>query len=1001
LSNESVADPLSASEFPYVDQDTALANQYVTAWTMNQIQLPSGGLIDVKYESDDYAYVQNLRAGQMFKIVGNYDGSGGHLYAYGSDVPISTGSNQNYGILFQLQPGYGKNIADYFSGIDNLYFKSFAHIVQALPNSYEYVSGYVPTSGTTYGTVIIGTDTLGYLQLNPVSLNSTAGTIFNPMALSNIQFGRLYLSQQVWDQSPPIAEGSGFLVGTADALANSGFIKNISDAIKGPNKALWDKGVGQYIVSGKSWIRLNNPNMHKLGGGARVKMIATVDQWKNMTANAETTFDYGQQYNYTLPDGTSSGVASYEPMIGNDENPWRQPIFYDQVNSLIPNDKFFMETPLGETFFPSPSVTYSRITVSNIRRQGVHRHATGNVVHEFYTTKDFPTITMNTGPTQQHDKSDPFSLTSLFYIETRDYMTATEGYYVELNDMNGKEKGQSVYQEDQTTPITSVQYLYKQQPYLNGSFQLVNDAVAIDPQGNVSNANLGTFYDMVADMRQESASQVSVSPMINLDGFVWPFPPFFLNIPMILPNIADDETQFRSGTTTKVVQRFGLLDKVIAQDLGSTVETDNLAYDGETGNVLLTRTTTDYNDTVYSFMYPAHWFYDGMGPAYKNTGLSIGGLSFNGSGQVSLGNASTYYTLGDEVEVITGSSYTYGWVTNVTPTTFTVLQKSGAPMTGSNSIVKVIRSGRRNMANLPIMKVTCMKNPISTFKSNIFSNVLQASADEFTSLSRTFCDCYGNTKANDKPATTNPFVLGLEGNWRKLRSLLYLTSRTQSNYNKNTDIRKDGQFSSFAPYYSYNAGWKLTEQNWTFTQQVTEFSPYGPELEDQDALGRYSSAEFGYLQSLPTGVAANASYNEIGFDGFEDHDFSPCADNHFKFQTDNITSFIDNSQFHTGFNSLRIKANNTVTMDKAIAPCNKNECNVALVVATPRGATTITVTNGMDPVNFQWNVLQGNPQVTYVTADEISVTGNGTPWQVQLIVTDGMGCKVTQVISGK
>jgi hypothetical protein len=118
------------------------------------------------------------------------------------------------------------------------------------------------------------------------------------------------------------------------------------------NGSLYLQSKGTNFVVGKSWIRLNNPNFKKLGGGARVKDVLMNDNWNVMTANVEKGFDYGQQYSYTLADGvTSSGVASYEPQLGGDENPWRQPVFYDTQKLLVPDDKHYVEQPFGESFF--------------------------------------------------------------------------------------------------------------------------------------------------------------------------------------------------------------------------------------------------------------------------------------------------------------------------------------------------------------------------------------------------------------------------------------------------------------------------------------------------------------------------------------------------------------------------------------------------------------------------------------------------------------------------
>src|SRR5579859_593859 len=101
------ANPLSNGEYPYSLQDSTLAATNVGAWTLDSIQLPSGGRIKVNYESDDYAYVQNRRATLMCGIAGIGIDSSGHygnrLYNFlGSDglyiyvkVPYSVASRQD------------------------------------------------------------------------------------------------------------------------------------------------------------------------------------------------------------------------------------------------------------------------------------------------------------------------------------------------------------------------------------------------------------------------------------------------------------------------------------------------------------------------------------------------------------------------------------------------------------------------------------------------------------------------------------------------------------------------------------------------------------------------------------------------------------------------------------------------------------------------------------------------------------------------------------------
>ncbi len=61
---------LATHDDPYVKQDKSTADQYMQAWTLTQIQLPSGGKIQLEYESDDYAFVQDKDAMQMFPVIG-------------------------------------------------------------------------------------------------------------------------------------------------------------------------------------------------------------------------------------------------------------------------------------------------------------------------------------------------------------------------------------------------------------------------------------------------------------------------------------------------------------------------------------------------------------------------------------------------------------------------------------------------------------------------------------------------------------------------------------------------------------------------------------------------------------------------------------------------------------------------------------------------------------------------------------------------------------------
>jgi len=268
--------------------------------------------------------------------------------------------------------------------------------------------------------------------------------------------------------------------------------------------------------------------------------------------------------------------------------------------------------------------------------------------------------------------------------------------------------------------------------------------------------------------------------------------------------------------------------------------------------------------------------------------------------------------------------------------------------------------------------LTSLSNPLINLQSNTYENVLQAQAIEYTNSWKTFCDCFGSSAV---APTTNPFILGTKGMYKNKKSYLHLAGRTQSNYNNNTNVRTDGVFTSYTPFYKLNAGnWEIDDRNWTYTSEVTEFSPFGAELENKDALGRYSAATFGYNQTFPTAVAANSKYRNLGFDNFEDYDFSPCADNHFKFR--NYQSNISDVISHTGNKSIRVTSAVPVNMIKQLVPCKDSSlaCNLQVTTSFFNPATNqfcISVTGGAAPYIFDWTSQSCDIAV------KISDSGNG------------------------
>ncbi|MBL4705796.1 MAG: hypothetical protein JKY54_14820, partial [Flavobacteriales bacterium] len=303
----------------------------------------------------------------------------------------------------------------------------------------------------------------------------------------------------------------------------------------------------------------------------------------------------------------------------------------------------------------------------------------------------------------------------------------------------------------------------------------------------------------------------------------------------------------------------------------------------------------------------------------------------------------------------------------------------------------ITRSGRRNMQDQTMASITTLANPLNSISSNLYENVIQASAIEFSNEWRTYCDCFADGSGG--ATSTNPYVLGTKGNYRPIVSYLHLSGRTQSDYNNNTNVRNDGVFENYSPYYESVAGdWQIDREDWTYTAQVTEFSPQGLELENIDALGRYSAATFGFNQTLAKSVAANARYRQIGFSSFEDDDFSDCADNHFKF--DNGLTLRDGSVSHTGAYSIKVSPGNDGIMTRDIAWCDPAACAVTIAHERQGSFLIITPSGGTSPYTVDWNLISGSmPAFNFdPVTEELSVKVTAV-FVMKVTFIDAEGCK--------
>lgn len=995
--NGGTLDNLPNAEFPFVDQnDREAADQYAAAWLLKTIQLPSGGQIEVNFEADDYAFVQDKQAMQMFKVVGSSDMPADANAINNTIKKVSLGKY----IYVEIDKNFDTNQVDavkkfkdtYLKSIgteDNpLYFRFLLNMVNPNPlpgasaDKYDYVTGYLRKD--TSDCVLFTNGEKKYASI-PMEYTGkgdgfNSDSEVNPIQKAGWNFGRQHLSRLMYDKNNE--QDTKNVKGIIMQLI--GWMPELLNIFTSPNQQLKDNGIASLFVTNKSWIRLMNTNACKIGGGSRVKNIQLHDQWNVMTDNTNDAVYkqfYGQKYTYTDKNGKSSGVATYEP-LGSKENPFIKP-FYDKKKKellLGPDTENYVEEPLGESFFPSPKVTYSRVTVANLPREKtensqnmvVKKHATGSVVTEFYTSKDFPTIVDRTTLSSNFDKST--ALASLLNLNVKNHITLSQGFSVHTNDMDGKIKNQKVYGEGQIEPISGVDYNYSTitDVQTSNTGKLNNTIQTIDSKGAISNKLVGVDYDVINDFRESTTTTTTAGVHFNLATL--PFTIFVVVVPTPIPSYSKHEDQIRTATTTKVIHSSGILSEKVAFDSGSKVATKNLAWDADTGEVLLTQTTNEYNDNYFSFNFPAYWNYAGMGQAAKNAELTSeiekSGDAYKFKGTATI-KPSDYLIDGDEVWVTGLNAEGFkqnirAWIVKLSDTNFKLLDINGSLIKNieSKGKIKVIRSGYHNMQMASMASITSMRNPLYKYDANnnitgirtliaaadslsvptANDRIVNASAIEYNDTWPSQCECnlpkmvFANgilqyeyekaaTSDDDTDADNfyNPYLYNVLGNWRANKSYAYLTGR---NYTIDPTPRKTGFFTDFASFYLFeNNKWAIKNtEKWTYASEVTQYNPYGQEVENKDALNRYSSAIYGYNNRFPVAVASNTKYNELASDGFEDYNSNSdeCTKaSHFdyKAQLKQNDISISSSQSHTGRKSLRIAPGKKATVKKQVIPC--------------------------------------------------------------------------------
>jgi hypothetical protein len=752
-------DETTLSDFPYTTQNEGLITDWASAWMLSDITLPSGGHISLEYESDDYAYVQNKKALSMKKIKGVRksldDSDSENLYE-----PVD-----KLGQLFEsklyvtFEKEATKTAQDYVPEDDLIYFSFNVNLARTnklnmSPSNeeaaYEQVSGFFEIEES--GDIDANT---GYIKIKEYDLGPRSKNV-HPVTKMGWQYS--------FSNLPHLMNPSGYTQrsSTKEKLADAakqaiGIIPEWIKSITGEAVYFKSFGYAKEIDKSKSFLRLLTPNETKFGGGHRVKKVTVTDNWNSMTNSEESSSSYSTSYSYNTngPNSASSGVASYEPFSGGDENPFKMPLLYDGLKSMYLGKRKAQVSgisvgydlgPVGEQFYPSASVGYSKVSIeSDAPNTNIVRHKAGRTEYEFYTSYDYPTKSsmtpldrkkrvFNTPTLSKGLNNDTTSKSKKFKFGfdvavSVGFAAASQGFVIEQNDMHGKPKSVKVFKDLGDVLVSSKVYHYK----TDANGDLSNDVTVLKPDGTHETVEMGVQMDptLYSYRITETVQDGTLQPDFNLNQPTpVPLPVFTLAAGYHL--YANDG---KVMILTKQIFRSGILDKVEVMDKGAHSFTKNHAWDPVTGKVLVTESLDEFNDEVFTLNKPAYWMNPALQGGYNNINLKVKFTKI----------ASDFYdpsdglTIGDVLIEESSTSQDKYWVldklVNANGSHVTLITKNGSSFSPDlNKTYRVLRSGHKNLLHYGAESVTLKTNPIdktSGLWDQSYDKVISASAIDY------------------------------------------------------------------------------------------------------------------------------------------------------------------------------------------------------------------------------------------------------------------------------
>jgi hypothetical protein len=935
-------------EYPYSTQNEEDANYFIQAWKLKKIITPSHGSIQVEYEADRFAYTQDKSVMKLIKVLGmtsiqDFNQNG---FSNASQTLYNAADKEKpFDILFfELDEPITGTPIERNTKLYDLYFKDKATNIRLkevffqfrikvnpdVPDSYENILGFADIYSANVLDYPGGQ--VGYILLKDVDIKDKEGSSnykVNPILKTAWQYARLNI--------PDVVYGNCNYNWANPSSSDCDYSNDIDAAVafgKDLNKQLHKKNYCEHFDKNHSFIRLYDPRGYKFGGNARVKSITYSDNWQDMSNN-ELTSVYVWEYSYSDDrTGVTTGVAAYEPSLGNVVNPFYQWTTYKNEIKQFPDESRFTVEPIGEMLYPAPIVGYQKVSIKFKDISNVTQNTIGKSETEFYTSKDYPTIVRRTAISN----SARVKKNNFFTSEEVKIFGLSQGYTIVTNDFHGKQKKSTIYDRDNNV-VQSTKYLYSDKNLVN----------TLDNNGVLATETIATEYDIYSDTRfiQNESNTKTVGGGVQINWYIpWPLFP----LPIFNYSTAKTRTGFFTHTLNKHLNQSAVLERVETTYLGSKNSAENLVRDRYSGEVIVSSLNDEFNDKLYSVSYPAHWHYANLQSAYKNQNLIDGNATIT-NGQLTFSSAPAYDLVpGDILEISNGSTTELGWALTGGSGTFggAIIKSNGQKFNSGSQIysVKLHQSGRTNRITETMQTVTTKTNPIQgnnfIFPSN---DILSASAVEYDYNYDIPCFVAHDDRISEPGEfefvpgigmKINPFRFGL-GNIKLIKQLAFQSERED----EVDGIRRDAEITDYKSFYGLNSNgnwYKIYQlnhpdvtvqgdyQKWRELQKIGRFDEYGKAVSAVDPLDVKASVLYGFNKQnklIPEAQAVNATTNQLVFESFEDHNYQQTstapvvAYAHFNFMERGFAGVqIVNGVRHSGENSLRIEPNRFTSVER-------------------------------------------------------------------------------------